>query len=78
MLILLGAISNLSDNLFSLQSKMLTGGVDWRIRLVSYRVVYLVSAGDITLFVVKIAHRKKKLQMIFTKRSQSHFFNADA
>jgi mRNA-degrading endonuclease RelE of RelBE toxin-antitoxin system len=74
----LDAISNLSDNLFPLQSKTLTGGVDWRLRVVSYRVVYTVSAGDITLFVVKIAHCKKNLQMIFTKRSQSHFFNADA
>jgi mRNA interferase RelE/StbE len=53
------AISNLSDNLFSLQSEMLTGGFDWRLRVVRYRVIYTVSAGDITLFVEKVTHRKK-------------------
>ena len=59
MLILLDAISNLSDNLFPPLSKRLTGREGWRLRVGRYRVIYTVSAGEITLFVVKIAHRKK-------------------
>ena len=53
------AISNLSDNPFPLQSKRLTGREGWRLRVGRYRVIYTVSAGEITLFVVKVAHRKK-------------------
>ena len=58
-LAILDAINNLSDNPFPPQSKTLTGGEGWRLRLCSYRVIYTVSSRDITLFVVKIAHRKK-------------------
>jgi hypothetical protein len=35
----LDAISNLSGNLFPLQSETLAGGVDWRLRVVSYRAI---------------------------------------
>ena len=58
-LTILDAISNLSDNPFPSQSKRLTGREGWRLRVGRYRVIYTVSAGEITLFVVKIAHRKK-------------------
>lgn len=53
------AISNQSDNPIAPQSMTLNGGEGWRLRLCRYRVIYTVSAGEITLFVVKIAHRKK-------------------
>ena len=58
-LTILDAIRNLSDNPFPPQSKRLTGREGWRLRVGRYRVIYTVSAGEITLFVVKIAHRKK-------------------
>lgn len=58
-LTILDAISNLSDNPFPPQSMTLTGMEGWRLRLSSCRVIYTVSSSDITLFVVKIAHRKK-------------------
>ena len=57
-LTILDAISNLSDNPFPPQSKMLTGREGWRLRVGSYRVIYTVSSSDITLFVVKVGHRK--------------------
>ena len=58
-LTILDAIRNLSDNPFPPQSKRLTGREGWRLRVGRYRVKYTVSAGEITLFVVKIARRKK-------------------
>ncbi|NCG09569.1 MAG: type II toxin-antitoxin system RelE/ParE family toxin [Alphaproteobacteria bacterium] len=52
-------IGNPSDNPFPPQSKMLIGREGWRLRLCNYRVIYTVSSGDIILFIVKVAHRKK-------------------
>jgi len=57
-LTILDAISNLSDNPFPPQSKRLTGCEGWRLRVGNYRVIYTVSSSDITVFVVKVAHRK--------------------
>jgi mRNA interferase RelE/StbE len=57
-LAILGAISNLSDNLFPSQSKILSGREGWRLRVGNYRVIYTVSSSNITLFVVKVGHRK--------------------
>ena len=57
-LTILDAIRNLSDNPFPPKSKRLTGREGWRLRVGSYRVIYTVSAGEITLFVVKVGHRK--------------------
>jgi mRNA-degrading endonuclease RelE of RelBE toxin-antitoxin system len=59
-LTVLDAIRNLSDNPFPPQSKRLTGREGWRLRVGRYRVIYTLGAGEITLFVVKIPHRKKK------------------
>jgi len=58
-LTILDAISSLRDNPFPPQSKRLAGREGWRLRVGSYRVIYTVSSGEITLFVVKVAHRKK-------------------
>jgi len=49
-LTILDAISNLSVNPFPPQSITLTGGEGWRLRVGGYRVIYTVSAGEITLF----------------------------
>jgi mRNA interferase RelE/StbE len=57
-LTILDAISNLNDNPFPPQSMTLNGREGWRLRVGSYRVIYTVSSSNITLFVVKVAHRK--------------------
>ena len=54
----LDAISNLSENPFPPQSMTLNGREGWRLRVGGYRVTYTVSAGEIPLFAVKVAHRK--------------------
>ena len=73
-----GAISNLSYNPFPPQSKTLISRGGWRLSVVMYRVIYTVSGGDTTLFVVKVAQLKNIYRSFFTKRSQSHFLNVDA
>lgn len=57
-LTILDGISNLNDNPFPPQSMTLNGREGWQLRVGSYRVIYTVSSSDITLFVVKVAHRK--------------------
>ena len=66
-LIRLDAISNLSDNLFPLQSKTLTGGDGWRLRSCNYRVIYTVRSRDTELFVVKAPRIAKKSTDVFYK-----------
>jgi mRNA interferase RelE/StbE len=60
-LTILDAIGNLRDNPFPPQTMTLTGREGWRLRVGSYRAIYTVSSREITLFVVKVAHRKKSI-----------------
>lgn len=51
-------INNLALNPFPADATQLKGRVEWRIRQGNYRILYMVVEKVVTVFIVKIGHRK--------------------
>ena len=52
-------IEKLSENPYPDDAVRLTGREEWRIRQGDYRILYIVSEKIITIFVVKVGHRRE-------------------
>lgn len=57
-------IKTLSDDPRPNGCKKLSGDEKYRIRVGDYRILYLIEEKIITVFVVKIAHRKEVYRML--------------
>ncbi|MES2970772.1 MAG: type II toxin-antitoxin system RelE/ParE family toxin [Patescibacteria group bacterium] len=53
-------IKKLADNLYPADSTRFKGRLEYRIRQGDYRILYLVEEEIITVFVIKVGHRKTK------------------
>lgn len=51
-------ISSLAENPFPIDAVQLKGREEWRIRQGSYRILYIVAEKVVTIFVVRVGHRK--------------------
>ena len=51
-------IQKLADNPYPVDAIQLKGREEWRIRQGNYRILYIVNEQIITVFVVKIGHRR--------------------
>jgi mRNA interferase RelE/StbE len=56
-------ISSLSENPFPPDAIQLKGREEWRIRQGDYRILYIVAEKIVTVFVVKVGHRKEIYRM---------------
>ncbi|MDA3898700.1 MAG: type II toxin-antitoxin system RelE/ParE family toxin [Desulfobacteraceae bacterium] len=56
---IVGKIGSLSENPRPPGSKKLTGQERYRLRQGSYRILYSIKDEELTVWVVKVAHRKK-------------------
>lgn len=52
-------ITGLSENPFPSDAIQLKGREEWRIRQGDYRILYIVAEKIVTVFVVKVGHRKE-------------------
>lgn len=52
-------IKELSNNPYPLWAVRLNGREEWRIRQGDYRILYIVQEQIITVFVVKVGHRRE-------------------
>ncbi len=52
-------IENLAENPFPEGAARLKGRKEWRIRQGDYRILYIVEHNIVTVFVVKVGHRRK-------------------
>jgi len=52
-------IESLADNPFSEGAIRLKGREEWRIRQGDYRILYVVEQEIITVFVIKVGHRRE-------------------
>jgi mRNA interferase RelE/StbE len=52
-------IENLADNPFPEGSIRLKGREEWRIRQGNYRILYVVEQEVVTVYVVKVGHRRE-------------------
>lgn len=52
-------IESLADNPFPEGAIRLKGREEWRIRQGNYRILYLVQYEIVTIFVVKVGHRRE-------------------
>jgi mRNA interferase RelE/StbE len=52
-------IQKLADNPFPANATHLKGRDEWRIRQGDYRILYIVEEEIVTVFVVKVGHRRE-------------------
>jgi mRNA interferase RelE/StbE len=52
-------IESLADNPFPEGSIRLKGREEWRIRQGNYRILYVVEQEIVTVFVIKVGHRRE-------------------
>lgn len=52
-------IVSLADNPFPVDSIQLKGRKEWRIRQGDYRILYIVEKSTVTVFVIKVGHRRE-------------------
>ena len=52
-------IESLADNPFPESAIRLKGREEWRIRQGDYRILYLVEREVVTVFVIKVGHRRE-------------------
>ena len=52
-------IESLADNPFPEEAVRLKGRAEWRIRPGNYRILYVVKHDTVTVFVVKVGHRRE-------------------
>lgn len=52
-------IASLAENPYPTDAIQLRGRDEWRIRQGDYRILYLVAEEAVTVFVVKVGHRKE-------------------
>ncbi len=51
-------IKSLADNPYPEDATKLKGRAEWRIRQGDYRILYIVEEKVVTVFVIKVGHRK--------------------
>ena len=52
-------ISQLAENPFPSDAIQLKGREEWRIRQGDYRILYIIAEKTVTVFVIKVGHRKE-------------------
>lgn len=52
-------IKSLADNPFPVGATRLKGREEWRIRQGDYRILYVVENDVVTVFVIKVGHRRE-------------------
>lgn len=56
---IVACIEKLANNPYPVDAVRLKGREEWRIRQGDYRILYIVEEQNVTVFVVKIGHRKQ-------------------
>jgi mRNA interferase RelE/StbE len=52
-------IQKLAENPYPIDATRLKGRDEWRIRQGDYRILYVVEEGIVTVFVIKVGHRRE-------------------
>lgn len=56
---IVGRIQKLADNPYPMDAVRLKGRDEWRIRQGDYRILYIIQEEIVTVFVVKVGHRRE-------------------
>ena len=56
---IISSIESLSEDPRPPRAEKLTGRADWRIRVVDYRILYVIDEQNKTVTIVSVAHRRE-------------------